>query len=480
MRNIRKFQQGGTTDKVKQFRDKHPILDISAGFIPGVGIAQDAQDLYYSAKNKNYGGMALASLGLLTLGLPIGKIGKLRKLSKIDDLVDVGGGLGKASRKSSKIKKVMDEPLPEKLAQNGWTVAEDGAFVNDKGQRFIRDKQTQRLISEDSFNKYREIEKNKKELKKAEIAKEKDFEKMVDNFTEESGLDFSLRNWEFLAKGHKMTDVEKHIYKTQALPNFIQTYRDLASQGKLIKKNGKWYGWFDEPVSSQVNDKLPILKKNWEKGFRQLQGETGAMTYVIMNSPQTKGKFLYNGITMRQGIPVIKETASGTKIRAKHNFENGIGNQEYEKWFDSDISGSQHYAGKDGLEIYGVPIKPSLLFPKANDEVTLIKRQTVNPSSNSWNGTPNSWIGEFLEKHPEKRVHVSEGPLIDTAASKGVGYPVKGVFTIVGQNIPVKSIFGGTGMYDIKGSNLFKPFMQYAAPIGLASTIGYKTLKDDD
>ena len=108
-----------------------------------------------------------------------------------------------------------------------------------------------------------------------------------------------------------------------------------------------------------------------------------------------------------------------------------------------------------------------------SDKVHLIKRQTTNPTSNNWNGV-GSWIGTHIGKNREKKVHISEGPLIDYAATKSQGHPVKGVFTIVGENIPVKSVFGGSGMYSIEGKNLLKPFMQFAAPIGLASLIGYK------
>ena len=42
-------------DKVKQFRDKNPMLDFITGFILGVGEAQDAHDFYHAAKNKDLG-----------------------------------------------------------------------------------------------------------------------------------------------------------------------------------------------------------------------------------------------------------------------------------------------------------------------------------------------------------------------------------------------------------------------------------------
>jgi len=56
-------------DKIKEFRDKNPELDFAAGFIPGVGEAQDAHDFVHAAKKKDYGRMALASLGFIIPGV---------------------------------------------------------------------------------------------------------------------------------------------------------------------------------------------------------------------------------------------------------------------------------------------------------------------------------------------------------------------------------------------------------------------------
>jgi hypothetical protein len=56
-------------DKVKEFRDKNPELDFAAGFIPGVGEAQDAHDFVYAAKKRDLAGMSWALLGLALPGL---------------------------------------------------------------------------------------------------------------------------------------------------------------------------------------------------------------------------------------------------------------------------------------------------------------------------------------------------------------------------------------------------------------------------
>ena len=66
-------------DKVKEFRDKNPVLDFIAGFIPGVGEAQDAHDFAHAAKKKDFGGMAMASLGLILPGMTGSQLRKIVK-----------------------------------------------------------------------------------------------------------------------------------------------------------------------------------------------------------------------------------------------------------------------------------------------------------------------------------------------------------------------------------------------------------------
>lgn len=70
------------SDKIKEFRDNNAILDIAAGFIPGVGEVQDAHDFYHAFTKKDLGGMALASLGLVVPGLTGGQITKGAKVLK--------------------------------------------------------------------------------------------------------------------------------------------------------------------------------------------------------------------------------------------------------------------------------------------------------------------------------------------------------------------------------------------------------------
>lgn len=69
-------------DIVKQYREKHPWLDFIAGFIPGVGEAQDIQDLAYAVKDKDALTAGLSLLGFVLPGVTGGQINKGIKLAK--------------------------------------------------------------------------------------------------------------------------------------------------------------------------------------------------------------------------------------------------------------------------------------------------------------------------------------------------------------------------------------------------------------
>lgn len=76
-------------DKIKEFRDKNPVLDFLAAFIPGVGEAQDVQDFAHAAKKKDYGGMAISLFGLAVPGLAGSQISKGLKVLKRPAIKDV-------------------------------------------------------------------------------------------------------------------------------------------------------------------------------------------------------------------------------------------------------------------------------------------------------------------------------------------------------------------------------------------------------
>ena len=138
-------------DKIKEFRDNNATLDFLAGFIPGVGEAQDAHDFYHALTNKDLEGMALASLGLVIPGLTGGQITKGAKvvkklLGKSDDVIDSTRKYAKASKAPIYTR----ETAPKKLKLNERDITEmhlnDGSFeakhvygkelINDLNKQF--------------------------------------------------------------------------------------------------------------------------------------------------------------------------------------------------------------------------------------------------------------------------------------------------------------------------------------------------------
>ena len=127
-------------EKLKKLRDNNVALDFFAGFIPGVGEAQDIHDFVYSAQNKDYGGMALASLGLFMPFVNGSQIKKGVKL--VDEIAD-----------SRKFAKATDAPIytketyPKKLKLNEQDITEmhlnDGSPKSEK----IKDSEVFREMS---------------------------------------------------------------------------------------------------------------------------------------------------------------------------------------------------------------------------------------------------------------------------------------------------------------------------------------------
>lgn len=453
------------SNKVKKVRDNNPILDALAGFIPGVGEAQDFQDFTHAAKNKDYLGMALATAGLV---LP-GSAASYKAAGKA-----IGNAIDAVSDSKKAVKAIKTRALTDQEKAKGFIKTKDKngneiVFNRNTGEEYVFGSKGN-LITKGQAQSNKSV-KGAKQTKLKEQEKLQGFNNMVNDFYNKTGLDFSLDNWQSLAKGHKMSKEEIELYTTKALPNFIKTYEELSSgtTPRLVKMGkGKWKAWFDEPVSPDINPKATKLKQAWNKGYRDINN-IEAMQYIIAHSPQAKGKFVYTGIPSHQGIPAEKAV----------KYTEGVDKQNYLKWHDSNPGGAIAYSHGNGLELYTFPIKPSLINPNWDDQVRLIKQQRPNPTSNAWNG-PDSPIMDFLSPDRARSINISEGPLMDDHATKVARRDIKGVFTIVGNDIPTKSVFGGSGMYDTSKENLYKPFMQWAAPIGLTSLIGLKAFNKDN
>lgn len=207
-------------DKIKEFRDKNPILDFAIGFVPGVGEAQDAHDFYHAAKKGDVMQAGLYSLGLLLPGLTGGQIKKLGKLF-----------IGKLGE------------LSPALKAKGWKLANDGeSFINPEGISFIRNKDNY-LVSEESLAKqikaspeYKKMLVNKPD-KKINL----DFKKSI----KESQLDWNPENvmsQRYTSQELIPTKEELLEFKTR-VPQYVELEKQLIKSGELRQsQSGEWYG----------------------------------------------------------------------------------------------------------------------------------------------------------------------------------------------------------------------------------------------
>ena len=215
-------------DKIKEFREKNPILDFAVGFIPGVGEAQDAHDFVYAANKKDIAGMSWALLGLAIPGLAGGQ---LRKLAKFGDSVTSGG-----------IKKIMNEVLPDTLKNKGWKTASDGAFINPQGRRFIRHEG--KLTAEDSVKNIKEAASRKATqtaAKKAADKQKRKIKEAINGFEDNHIPGFSVREWKAMRKGFKTTDADVTEYKSH-IPEYFEVFKDLKREGLLKETKDGWFG----------------------------------------------------------------------------------------------------------------------------------------------------------------------------------------------------------------------------------------------
>lgn len=268
------------SNKVKKVRDNNPILDALAGFIPGVGEAQDFQDLTHAVRDNNYIEAGLYSLGLLLPGLSGGQIKKLGKAF-----------IGKLGELSPALKKA------------GWKLVEDGeSFIDPKGISFMRDKDNH-LVSEEALAKRIKASPEYKKIiaDKPDKKINTDFKKSI----KDSQLNWNPDN----VMAQRYTSQELIPTKDDLLqfksrvPQYVELEKQLIQSGELIKsQSGKWYG---------------KMGKNWHEVIPE--------QYVISKSKE----FVDNGWVMSR-----KQYLTGmpdTKLAGWKN--NTLG---FQKWFAED------------------------------------------------------------------------------------------------------------------------------------------------
>lgn len=214
-------------DKIKEFREKNPILDFAVGFIPGVGEAQDAHDFVYAANKKDIAGMSWALLGLAIPGLAGGQ---LRKLAKFGDDV-IGDGIKKVN------------PLINKLKSKGWKETADGALIDpNSNRRFIFHEG--KLTAEDSVKNIKEAanrEAIQTATKKAVDKQKRKIKEAINGFEDNHIPGFSVREWKTMRKGFKTTNADVAEYESH-IPEYFEIFKDLKKKGLLKETKDGWFG----------------------------------------------------------------------------------------------------------------------------------------------------------------------------------------------------------------------------------------------
>lgn len=416
-------------DKIKEFRDKNPLLDFVAGFIPYVGEAQDAQDLYHATKKGDIMQAGLSSLGLLLPGLTGNQIKKF---------VGVLGDLNPAWK------------------AKGWKLADDGeSFISPQGVSFMKNSEGKLMSEESLANEIKAKTAQKKILKEKTTAKSniKKFDEEAYNFAEETGFYFDTKSWQAgIPKHMQLTPKQLQDYVTKTGPAIMDHLKVLIKNGKeanpktyaLRGKKGQWEAYFPES--------LPLKGKYGEQykaGWRPVSNQEAEL-YLIQTSPNAAGKFDITGITMHRGV----------KEEALDDFKKGAPQQ----WYSSNVANSPTYSGPRGLRFFGAPVKTDKTNIKA------ITNSRANPHSNSWHSEGQDPIGQYIDGNSHS-INISEVPLVDDMSK------LKGFYTVLGNDVQVKALKGGTGWFDLSNPN---PLRQLSMPLGIGSIIGLKAFNKDN
>ena len=442
-------------DKIKQARDEHPILDFVAGFMPGIGEAQDAQDAFYAVKNRDYGTLALITAGAL---LPVINGRQLKALVKGGEKA-VGaakGGSGAGRRVADAARKYARADLtPAMRANPKWEVTKEGrVFFNggDGKLEFVKNAegkwQSKSSLEEGAAIRKRKMEEAKAAAAKAKARKEKirDFEDAAEAFGDKSGFhDFSLSSWQQgVPKAYRMDERQLDLYMTKGAPAIWKSYDDLVRQGKkpvpdngagmrpIKDSDGHVYGYevyYPEGLALKG-------KHRREAGWATVDMDT-ALTYLIANSENGRGKFVQTGINAYRGVPgtALADTFTG---------------KPWQNWASSNkANGITYWKGTRGMTFQFLPVKTG------RTKVSVIRNSGTNPSSNHWfSADAGSPIKGYLSADSHA-VNISETPLYDDLSESSGTFLEKrnpenrGYYTVTGEGVRIKAVKGGTGLYDL-------------------------------
>lgn len=405
-------------DIVKQYREKHPWLDFIAGFIPGVGEAQDIQDFAHAVKDKNW---LIAGTSLLGLALP-----------------GVTGG------QATKLIKAAKKHLPDSLKSKGWKEI-DGRIFDPKGEEYIYNSEG-RLNPAKSFketqaqlDKAKELKDNARKDAQKLRQKIQKFNKQAEQFGERTGFySFNTEAWQAgIPKSARMTSDQLQLYIDKGAPAIMKHYDTLIENGKKSKpqypalritKDGRYQAYY--------KTSLP-LKGAWAQkyaaGWRDVTNQEAEL-YLIETSPNAAGKFVQTGIPMYRGISaaMIPEFLSYSRVQP---------------WYNSNIGNASHYTGNNGLAFFAAPIKTP------DTRVEIIRQSRPTSTLQHWRTTDTSDSMSGYSTGGRGTINISEIPIIDEMVKGLPKEQTRGFATFLGDGVRVKALKGGTGLFDLSQMN---------------------------
>lgn len=410
-------------DIVKHYREKHPWLDSIAGFIPGVGEAQDIQDLAYAVKDKDWLTAGISLAGVLIPGLTGGQMTKLYKALK--------------------------PKLSKALLDKGWKIADNGVTILDpKGGRW---RQAQingerKLQREENFLKDKASEEQKLKDQETKASNERKLKQKIKKFNdtaEEFGkrtgfYSFNTEAWQAgIPKSARMNQEQLELYIDKGAPAIMKHYDTLINNGKKANPNGPALRRTADGKYQAYYETGLALKGKWANKYRAGWRDVSnleAELYLIETSPNAAGKFVQTGIPMYRGISsaMIPEFLSYSRVQP---------------WYNSNIANASHYTGKNGLAFFGAPIRTP------ETKVFITGQSNPNSTLQHWRMTDSDDSMSGYVTGGKGSINISEIPVIDEMVKGVYKDQTRGFATLLGEGVRVKALKGGTGLFDLSQMN---------------------------
>lgn len=310
--------------------------------------------------------------------------------------------------------KIMNEPLPQGLLKNGWTLAEDGAFINPQGIRFIRNSEG-KLQSEISLKESNKaVASRQKNVINPQIMKQKqqkELQKAIQGFEDAGILGFRTREWKNFRKGFKTTESDIQEYESH-VPEYYKIFKDLVRKGLLSNKSGQWKG--------NINDEMiPV----------------NARQYIISNHPN----FINNGWKLD---PVNRGTAMFPKTSIEIQNNGGLSAANWG-------TNSNEQLGVFSRQRDNGPILRGIVSTRNNPDRIVPVKHAHEARMERYNG-----ITEF------------DGP-VGLANNDNI----KGNWRIYGPDMQIKAIDGNTGLFS---KTIKNPLSGIIPPILLGAYYNYE------